>query len=1162
MSSPEPTAAVPFAELDVGLPIVMLPVRLETRYFAVNADLIELRVRIFPSRLHVTVDRPGIDPIERDQTIAYWRTRHDAGDDAMATQSAWERLVQLFGDVRAQYLRRTLTPTVAANGVLTFPDVPVADPDDDAVLSAVATGLPTRFFIAGYQGDQQVFRAAGADVPAQVAVGPAGDEAAIGWQTNFAAAEAIGLGIRQQLPIPTAAALTRLVVFGAREADAAATSSAALEHLLTIHSQRDGVALLDPGTPTNNTPAARTPTPAPAAGEPPAVGSERERLATALGLAGAVVTPVAGGDDVTEPAIAAMHAAMWQVTFQYFFDSMQSAPADTQLVDRARSLYTSSVRPDGPLRTIVVGNQPYGVLPVSPLSRWTADGGAADPLVNALRAMVPAWRAAVAAVPRLSGAGDIGAELNAVLSSSPRSVRWLTRHARSIVIAPALTGITDHTEVARALVMARRADGEIEIPEDPDAGPGPPHPRPHHQIFFADEVVQLTLPLVAPPEADRHAPLAVNYIQSIAAAAAQPLRDGAVDGATPPTLLYMLLRHATLLVMTHTTVLVDPALAGTRPADPVFVEDASTTPFQLMTRPVPALGNITLEQAFAAPSLLPFPDLAELADHRAALGVIAAQPVGLLERLTVGAIDAASFRLDAWVTALATERLAAMRARRPHGCHLGAFAWVDAPPVPSVVPRDGDPVTVDPDSEGYLHAPRLEHARTAAVLRGAFLARLREGAEAPFAVDLSAARVGDAIALLDGVRNGASLGALLGERIERWMIDAGLGDRLPAMREDMPLMDGSGRLRLDGLHAAAHWASGGPTDLADIPSRLNATIDAIGDLLLVESVHHQAAGNPTRAQPALTALDSGVTMPASFDVATTSADSESTTWRLVLPLAPDAVDAWADGVIGDVGGLTATVTTDGRTTTVSLADASVTAATMRAAAVGGRGVLNTLAEHAGGGTAEPSPELAAALDTAAAVQRLLRGARPLTDDEIGGERTTVTALSTPSSQTEWLHDVAHVRPVVDALARLDLSERTAGRRLGLRFVAPRPGVVVVSIGDLPAGSATGLLLDSWNEATPATTTTTGVAIHYDAPRSRAPQSILVVTPANVAAGWSVDDVEAAVRETADLAQIRMARPGVASGALLPATYLADNTSGEVVSTNFNDVGVIMQVAPT
>ena len=314
-----------------------------------------------------------------------------------------------------------------------------------------------------------------------------------------------------------------------------------------------------------------------------------------------------------------------------------------------------------------------------------------------------------------------------------------------------------------------------------------PHPVPHHRVIFADEVAQLTVPVVAPPDADRNAPLPVDYLTAIANAEVQALRDGNVTGAAQPTLLYMLMRHATLLVMTHTAVMVDPTLGAARPADPVFVEDPSTTPFAKMTRPVAALGGMTLEQAIAAPSLLPLPDLAGLADHRAASacsplnpsGCSSGSPSGRSTRhRTASTPGSPRWPRNGW------RRCAA----EPTGCHLGAYAWVDAPPVPSVVPRDGDPVAVDPDSEGYLHGPRLEHARTAAVLRGAFLARLREGAEAPLAVDLSADRVADAVALLDGVRHGASLGALLGERIERWMIDAGFGERLPDMRTDMPLI--------------------------------------------------------------------------------------------------------------------------------------------------------------------------------------------------------------------------------------------------------------------------------------------------------------------------------------------------------------------------------------
>ena len=96
---------------------------------------------------------------------------------------------------------------------------------------------------------------------------------------------------------------------------------------------------------------------------------------------------------------------------------------------------------------------------------------------------------------------------------------------------------------------------------------------------------------------------------------------------------------------------------------------------------------------------------------------------------------------------------------------------------------------------------------------------------------------------------------------------------------------------------------------------------------------------------------------------------------------------------------------------------------IRAAAAGGLGVLNTLAEHAGGGAVEPSAELAAALDVGAAVQRLLRGTRPLTSTDVGPDRTAVAELATSSSRIEWLYDVGHVRPVVDAVARLDLHGR-------------------------------------------------------------------------------------------------------------------------------------------
>ena len=72
------------------------------------------------------------------------------------------------------------------------------------------------------------------------------------------------------------------------------------------------------------------------------------------------------------------------------------------------------------------------------------------------------------------------------------------------------------------------------------------------------------------------------------------------------------------------------------------------------------------------------------------------------------------------------------------------------------------------DDSGFIHAPSLTHAATAALLRNAHLgAERRAQPDGPFAIDLSSRRVRDAQRLLDGVRQGQPLGALLGYRFER-----------------------------------------------------------------------------------------------------------------------------------------------------------------------------------------------------------------------------------------------------------------------------------------------------------------------------------------------------------------------------------------------------------
>ena len=138
-----------------------------------------------------------------------------------------------------------------------------------------------------------------------------------------------------------------------------------------------------------------------------------------------------------------------------------------------------------------------------------------------------------------------------------------------------------------------------------------------------------------------------------------------------------------------------------------------------------------------------------------------------LHDLLASALDVLSHRFDAWATAIADQRLAGLDGS-PRV--LGAYGIVHAP----------RPRTIEPKTEGYIHAPSLGHAATAAVLRSGYAARSGDDA---LAIDLSSDRVRKALWLLDGVRHEQPLGALLGYRFERELSDAGLNRYIAEFRK-------------------------------------------------------------------------------------------------------------------------------------------------------------------------------------------------------------------------------------------------------------------------------------------------------------------------------------------------------------------------------------------
>ena len=151
------------------------------------------------------------------------------------------------------------------------------------------------------------------------------------------------------------------------------------------------------------------------------------------------------------------------------------------------------------------------------------------------------------------------------------------------------------------------------------------------------------------------------------------------------------------------------------------------------------------------------------------------RPAGLPEARHRDAVDAVARRPDVWVSATAAQRLATLRGARPAGVRIGAWGCVEGlrpAPRPVAAPDGGSgpAAFTAPDNLGYLQTPSLTHAATAAVLRSGY----RAGGAAA-AVDLSSARVRRAKQLLDAVRQGQPLGAILGYRFERGLQEGGLG---------------------------------------------------------------------------------------------------------------------------------------------------------------------------------------------------------------------------------------------------------------------------------------------------------------------------------------------------------------------------------------------------
>lgn len=285
-------------------------------------------------------------------------------------------------------------------------------------------------------------------------------------------------------------------------------------------------------------------------------------------------------------------------------------------------------------------------------------------------------------------------------------------------------------------------------------------------------------------------------------------------------------------------------------------------------------------------------------------------PEAELERLLRETLGLSMYRIDAWVTAIAAHRLAEKRRSRPSGVQLGGYGWLL-----DLAKSD------DPTSQGFIHAPSLQHAASAAVLRSGWSAYSTDSGETPLSVDLSSVSVRGAQWVLDGVRNGQDLAELLGARLERYLHDAHLDDWIETIR--IAALKARGVTRtptaiVDGVLAARSFSRVTPTDQegafrlavnsATSPTsdpaetarragvrralrRVAADLDAVADLTMAQSVHSLLQDNPEAASAALAVTGGGDGAVPRMDVTATQRDAQLISHRVVAIWAGSAPSA-------------------------------------------------------------------------------------------------------------------------------------------------------------------------------------------------------------------------------------------------------------------------------
>lgn len=827
------------------VPVLLLPIRLQTRFVPLQGGNVELRIRFIPDAIAVHAHEPELTPDELALGAAYWANA-GAGADADERLAAWTVLVTAaLGSERAAWIALRTDP----NGDV---DAAALERLYSWTRAAAVDVLPEHFTVRAYHGGALLFETTTTPIiPASLDVGfdpntpgaGAADATSIeelmnglppqlGWLTDFGEAEKIGMALRVGMSAADAqAGIDRLIVLGVRTGADADHGALLVQELLDAHHYTEGLAIAPRGAPTNNTEDAgswfrsnRPPSESlPIEREAPLfdpedpgdLGLDGPLLARALGINPDTFAHVRGADGSDQREGGLMALALWPATWGYYLKEVLASTVAEDSIARLRRHFIAQVRGRGPLPPLQAGRNPYGVLPVLSLERragapWSDQDRDVPPWLPRLLAQLQQdWLRMTDSAPRVGRTGDVAKDLYDVMTMQATSATFASSAVYGEEFTGTSAGFLDLWGVNWGGVFNFLQPSATEL-QQLARHLGLDHRElPRLATFVGDAPVPVQgLDVVHGQVGPQPLPGAPNYIAWLATASAEDIRaERGVPAGAGNTMLYRVLRHSVLSAYVETAKTIKRQMEGL-PALQQFEPELVEMPGVQQPSPyshldayfVPPGGvaqvrigdylsrldrpYVTRSALGAAGQVLPA-WLTEFIELRTALLALSQVPTERLQLLFTETLDCCSHRLDAWITSLATRRLDDMRRSQETagGLYVGAYGWVEDLK-PKAAPAGG----------GFVLAPSSSHATAAAMLRSGYLSR--GGAPgSPLAVELSSHRVKQALWMFDAIRAGNSLAAVLGYRFERMLHDApvnlGLEQFLPALRAAFPIDTGA-----------------------------------------------------------------------------------------------------------------------------------------------------------------------------------------------------------------------------------------------------------------------------------------------------------------------------------------------------------------------------------